>query len=209
MDPLANLMACITVYGSVGLFAFGLAERFVPIMPSYGMLLAIGISSAEGAWALPTAFAATTLGSALGCAACFYAVRGVGEERSLRFLERAGGYLGMPGDRVERRIAAYRRKRTTLAFSFQLLPTVRLFAPTFAGLLPGRSLGFLLASSAGIAVWNGLFIGAGFLASHSVRDANTTVLALVALGCLLAAQATMFLNARRLPGRRRTGGASW
>ncbi|MBB3951873.1 DedA family protein [Aureimonas jatrophae] len=209
MDPLANLMACLALYGTVGLFAVGLAERFVPVMPSYGMLLAIGVSSAEGAWGLPVAFAATTLGSVLGCAACFYAVRSLGEARSRRFLEHAGRFVGMPGERVERRIAAYVRNRTALAFSFQLLPTVRLFAPTLAGLLPGQSLRFLAASSAGIAVWNGLFLGAGYLAFHSVRDANTTLLALSALGCLLAAQATMFLNARRTFGRRKPSSPSW
>jgi membrane protein DedA with SNARE-associated domain len=115
----------------------------------------------------------------------------------------------MTSERVERRIEAYRLNRTTLAFSFQLLPTVRLLAPTFAGLLPGKSLGFLMASTAGITVWNGLFVGAGYLASHSVRDANTTLVALSALGCLLAAQATMFLSTRRSHVRRQPGGASW
>jgi membrane protein DedA with SNARE-associated domain len=209
MDPLGSFMSYVTVYGAFGLFAFGLLERFVPIMPSYGMLVAIGIASAEGAWGLPMAFFATTLGSVLGCAACFYVVRGVGEARSLRILNRTGRFVGMTSDRVERRIDAYRRNRTTLAFSFQLLPTVRLFAPTFAGLLPGQSLGFLMASTAGITVWNGLFIGAGYLTSHSVRDANTTLVALSALGCLLAAQATMFLSARRSHGRRQPGVASW
>ncbi|WP_294642520.1 VTT domain-containing protein [uncultured Aureimonas sp.] len=209
MDPIANLMAWVTLYGAFGLFAVGLAERFVPILPSYGMLLAVGVASEEGAWTVPIALAATTLGSALGCAACFYAVRVVGEARSRRFLERAGRFIGMPGERVERRIADYRRNRTALAFSFQLLPTVRLLAPTFAGLLPGRPLGFLAASAAGIAVWNALFIGAGYLASHSVKDANTTLLALSALGCLLAAQAVLFLHARKTLGRRRPYGASW
>jgi membrane protein DedA with SNARE-associated domain len=209
MDPLANLMACITLYGAVGLFAVGLAERFVPILPSYGMLLAVGVASAEGSWTVPIAFATTTLGSVLGCAVCFYAVRAAGKARSRQFLERAGRFVGIPSERVERRIADYGRNRTALAFSFQLLPTVRLLAPTFAGLLPGRPLGFLAASAAGIAVWNALFIGAGYLASHSVRDANTTVLALSALGCLLTAQAVMFLHARKTFGRRRPYGASW
>jgi membrane protein DedA with SNARE-associated domain len=209
MDPLGSFMSCVTVYGALGLFAFGLSERFVPIMPSYGMLVAIGVASTEGAWGLPVALLATTSGSVLGCVACFYAVRGVGEARSLRILQRTGRFVGMPSDRVERRIDAYRRNRTALAFSFQLLPTVRLFAPTFAGLLPGKSLSFLVASTAGITVWNGLFIGAGYLASHSVGDANTTLVALSALGCLLAAQATMYLSARRGHARRRLGGASW
>lgn len=200
-------MSCVTVYGALGLFAFGLSERFVPVMPSYGMLLAVGIASAEGVWMLPTAFAATTLGSVLGCAACFYLVRGLGEARSGRILIRAGRLVGMSADKIDRRVAAFGRNRTVLAFSFQLVPTVRLLAPTIAGLLAGQSRSFLMASTAGIAVWNGLFIGVGYAASLSFGDANTTVVAVAALGCLLAAQVTLFWGTRKMRVRFKLEGA--
>jgi membrane protein DedA with SNARE-associated domain len=209
MDPLGSFMSCVSVYGAFGLFAFGLSERFVPVMPSYGMLLAVGVSAAEGVWMLPTAFAATTLGSVFGCAASFYVVRGLGEARSARILTRAGRLIGMSADRVDQRVAAFGRNRTVLAFSFQLLPTVRLLAPTFAGLLRGRSSSFLVASAAGIAVWNGLFIGVGYAASRSIGNANTTVVAVATLGCLLAAQATLFWGARRMRVRLKPEGARW
>ena len=204
-DPVGAVMAWISTYGLLGLFAVALAERFVPVMPSYGLLLAVGIVAADGTWSLPNAFFTTTAGSMFGCAVCFYVVGALGEARSRRLLNRAGRLFGMSADRIERWIVSFRRNQTVLAFSFQLLPTVRLFAPAFAALLRGSSRAFLTASTAGIAVWNGLFIGIGYYASHSIEAANTTALALGALGCLLVAEAALFWIARRVQTRCKPG----
>lgn len=200
-DPVGAAMAWIGAYGLIGLFAVALAERFVPVMPSYGLLLAVGIGTADGAWSLPAAFLATTAGSMFGCIVWFYAVRGLGEARSTRLLNRAGGLFRMSVERIERGIVSFRRNQTTLAFALQLVPTVRLFAPAFAALMRGNSRRVLAASAAGVAIWNGLFIGIGFYASHSIETANTTVLSLVVLGCLLVVEATLFWIARRVRAR--------
>jgi membrane protein DedA with SNARE-associated domain len=207
-DPVGAVMVWIAAYGLLGLFVVALAERFVPVMPSYGLLLAVGITAADGAWSLPTAFFATTTGGMLGCAVCFYAVRALGDARSRRLLNRAGRVFGMSADRIAQWIVSFHRNQTALAFSLQLLPTVRLFAPAFAALLRGRSRSFLAASLAGIAVWNGLFIGAGYAASRSIETTNTTVLALAALGCLLVAELILFWIARRIRARRNSDSSS-
>ncbi|CCV13960.1 hypothetical protein [Mesorhizobium sp. STM 4661] len=47
-DPIGAVMAWISVYGLIGLFAVALSERFVPVLPSYGLLLAVGIAAADG-----------------------------------------------------------------------------------------------------------------------------------------------------------------
>lgn len=201
-DPVGAVMTWISAYGFPALFVVALAERFVPVMPSYGLLLAVGIGAADGVWALPAAFLAITAGSMSGCAVWFYAVRGLGEARSTRLLNGAGRLFGMSADRIERGIASFRRNQTALTFALQLVPTVRLFAPAFAALLYGNARSVLGASAAGISVWNGLFIGIGFHASHSIETANTTVLALAALSCLLVVEAALFWIARRVRARR-------
>lgn len=201
-DPVGAIMAWIGAYGLVGLFAVALAERFVPVIPSYGLLLAVGIGAADEAWSLPAAFLSTVAGGMFGCAALFYALRGLGAARSTRLLNRAGRLFGMSVDRIEQGTASFRRNQTTLAFALQLVPTARLFAPAFAALLRGNSRSFLAASAAGVAVWNALFISIGYFASHSLETANTTVLALTALGCLLGAEAALFWIARRVRARR-------
>jgi membrane protein DedA with SNARE-associated domain len=52
IDPIGVVMRWITVYGLVGLFAAALAERFLPVIPSYGLLLSVGISVSDGVWSL-------------------------------------------------------------------------------------------------------------------------------------------------------------
>ncbi|WP_105431606.1 DedA family protein [Neorhizobium sp. T6_25] len=202
-DPVAAIMAWIGAYGLLGLFAIALAERFVPVIPSYGLLLAIGIGAADDAWSLPAAFLSTVAGGMFGCAALFYTLRRLGTTRSVRLLNRAGRIFGMSVDRIERGTSSFRRNQATLAFALQLVPTVRLFAPAFAAILRGRSRSVLVASAAGIAVWNGLFIGIGFYASHTIETGNMTVLALAALGCLLVAEVALFWLARWVRARSR------
>ncbi|WP_428029958.1 DedA family protein [Ancylobacter sp.] len=201
-DPVGTTMAWISAFGIAGLFAVAVTERFVPVMPSYGLLLAIGIAAGDGVWSLWGAFLATSAGSLLGCALCFYAFRALGEARSRRLVVGAGRLFGMAPERTVRWIGAFRRNQTILAFSLQLLPTVRLLAPAFAALLRGNAQGFLAASAGGILVWNGLFIGAGFVASHAIDTANATVLALAVLGGLLAAEGVLIWITRRLRARR-------
>lgn len=208
LDPVGAVMTWISAYGLIALVAVAFAERFVPVMPSYGLLLAVGIGAAEGVWSLPAALLATITGSTGGCAGWFYAVKGLGVSRSTRVLDRAGRLFGASADRIERGIASFRRNQTALAFALQLVPTVRLFAPAFAALLRGNSRTVLAASAAGIAVWNGLFIGIGFYASHSIETENTTALALAALGGLLAVEAALFWIARRVRARRNEGAVS-
>lgn len=198
LDPVGAAMIWISAYGLSGLFLIAFSERFLPIMPSYGMLVAIGIGAAEGGGALLSVFAATTAGSLAACAVWFYAVRALGERRSTRIIRLCGALFGLSADRLDRWTASFHRNQTALAFALQLVPTVRLFAPALAALLRGNAHGVLAASAGGIAVWNGLFIGIGFMASQSIQTANTTVIALKALACLLIAQAAIVWIVRRI-----------
>jgi len=197
-DPVADVMTWISAYGLMGLFAIALLERFVPVVPSYGLLLAVGIAAVDGTWSVLTAFLATVTGSVLGCAACFHAVARLGETRSAHFVQGAGRFFGMTPDSIEHWIASFRRSDMVLAFALQLVPTVRLFAPAFAALLRGSTRRFLIASTAGIAVWNGLFIAIGYYASRSIEVENTTVLTLASLAGLLVAEAALFWIAKRV-----------
>ena len=203
-DPLGAAMSLVSGhslvsdYGLAGVLVLAFAERVVPIIPSYGLLLALGIMAAEGAFGLPAAVAASTLGSATGCAAVFCGVRMLGEGRSTRFVMRCGRWCGLSAERIDRGIEAVRRRQTILAFALQLVPTVRLFAPAFAALVGARPRGVLAASALGIAVWNALFIAIGFGAARWGEPANLTTLTLLALGVLLAVEGGLFWALRRI-----------
>lgn len=201
-DPISIITAWLSAYGLIALFAITFIERFVPVIPSYGLLLAVGIAAAEGAWPLIVAFLVTVIGNTLGATVCFYVFRGLGESNSARLLNRLGRLFGMSGDRIAQWTTSFRRHQTLLAFALQLVPTVRLFAPAFAALLRSHSGRFLGASAVGIAIWNGLFISIGYLASYWSAAENTTVLTLVALGLLLCLEIVLFWLMRRVSSRR-------
>ena len=86
MDPLGALVEWIAVYGIVGLVAVGLAERFVPVLPSYGVLVAIGIAAAHDAWSVAAAVAGTVAGSLAGCLLLYGLALALGEARTRRLL---------------------------------------------------------------------------------------------------------------------------
>ena len=201
-DPVSTITAWLSAYGLIALFAITFAERFVPVIPSYGLLLAVGIAAAEGTWSLSIAFLVTVTGNTLGATLCFYIFRGLSELRSRRLLNKLGRLFGMSADRITQWVASFWRHQTVLAFALQLVPTVRLFAPAFAALLRCHSGSFLLASAAGVVIWNGLFISIGYFASHWSAAENTTVLTLVALGFLLCLEIALFWLMRRVSSRR-------
>jgi hypothetical protein len=68
-DPLAALIAWAAACGVAGLLGVTLLERLVPILPSYGLLVAIGIAAAGAgrfrprSWRRPWAVSADALPS--------------------------------------------------------------------------------------------------------------------------------------------------
>ncbi|VVT09527.1 Membrane protein DedA, SNARE-associated domain [Rhizobium sp. EC-SD404] len=184
LDIATSLLAWASAYGLFGVFMIGMAERFVPILPSTGFLLAIGVGASSGAWSLPSAILASTVGSLIGCAAWYFAARGMGDVRSTRILARAGRLFGLSSERVMTGTDVLQRKSTALAFSSQLLPTVRLFSPAFAAIIGTNWRPFLTASAAGILVWNAVFILAGYKASYWMNPADTMLVSIAIYGAL-------------------------
>jgi membrane protein DedA with SNARE-associated domain len=155
-DIATSLLAWASAYGLLGVFVIGMAERFVPLLPSTGFLLAIGVGASSGAWSLPSAILASTVGS----------------------------LIGLSSERVMTGTDALQRKNAALAFSSQLLPTVRLFSPAFAAIIGTTWRPFLMASAAGIFVWNAVFILAGYKASYWMNPADTMMASIVLYGAM-------------------------
>ena len=187
-DPLATLLSSTVACGAAGLLALTMLERLVPVLPSYGLLVAIGIAAAEGAWSLPTALSASTAGGFVGCLAFYALASAMGEARSAGVVRWTGRLAGLSPSRLEGVTRYFQSHQTALAFGSQLVPTVRLVAPAIAGLLRAKAATFATASACGIALWNSVFIGIGYGAAVISDAANASVLALWILVILLATE---------------------
>jgi membrane protein DedA with SNARE-associated domain len=201
MDPLGSLIDWIAIYGMVGLFAIGIAERFIPVVPSYGVLVAIGVAAASDTWSVPIAIAMTTVGSFMGGLALYLLARALGQTRSTWLLHSIGRLLGLPRLRIEKTLSSFRMRAPTLIFISQIIPTVRLIAPLVAGLIGTDIRRFSSMTLLGIFIWNSLFIVVGYGAVLAAPEINTSALALKVLLILIATEAIVAMVCRLIACR--------
>lgn len=185
MDPLSSLIEWISLYGLIGLLALGIFERFVPIVPSYGVLVAIGIAADERVWSLYTAVFGSVAGSLFGSLALYWLTLHLSEERVHRMLLWVGRMTGISAPRIERSIVLFREHQRGLSFGMQLVPSIRLISPIIAGMFRADGRAFAIATLLGILSWNGLFIAVGYIASNVSVETNASTLALQVVVVLL------------------------
>jgi membrane protein DedA with SNARE-associated domain len=185
MDPLSTLIEWISLYGAFGLLALGIFERFVPVLPSYGVLVAIGIAANQSVWSVSTAVLASVSGSLLGSLALYWLTLHLSEERVHRMLLWVGRMTGISAPRIETAIVLFRRHQRRLSFGMQLVPSIRLISPIIAGMFRADANAFAIATLLGILAWNSLFIGVGYVASTVTLETNASTLALQVVVLLL------------------------
>lgn len=144
--------------GVAGVFLLALFDRLVPILPSAGIFMTIGVAAAEGVWCLPIAAIASVLGSSTGVVGTYQIGGAVfRREGGVRFRKALGR-----SDRLDGMLQTARNGTARLPFTAQLVPAARILSPVLGG-ADGRNRGrFLLATCAGLTVWNFTFIGMGY-----------------------------------------------
>ncbi len=197
MDPLSSLIDWISLYGVVGLLALGVFERFVPVVPSYGVLVAIGIAANERVWSLYTAVFGSVAGSLFGSLALYWLTLHLSEERVHRMLLWVGRMTGISAPRIEKSILLFRQHQRGLSFGMQLVPSIRLISPIIAGMFRADAKAFAIATLLGILSWNGLFIAVGYVASNVSVETNASTLALQVVVLLLIIELALALLWRR------------
>lgn len=205
MDPLGTLIDWIAMYGVIGLFAIGVAERFMPLLPSYGVLVAIGIAAANGSWSVTVAVAGTAMGSLAGCLLLYGLAIALGEDRAYGLLKGIGRLAGMSASRLDKVSLSFHTHQRLLTFGSQLVPTVRLISPAIAGLFRFDARIFVMSTMAGILVWNSLFICVGHIAAAVAPSVSASVLAIKVLIVLIVIEATLGLAWRWVYRRTREG----
>lgn len=172
-DPIGALILVIVPLGVLGVFGVALFERVVPLLPSHGLFAAVGMAAADGLWCLPLAVAASVTGSGTGAIATYKLGRNIGPAMSARLRT-----VVRRRDLIGRRLRAIRRSNK-VPFVAQLLPAVRLLAPIISGAVRYDQRRFLIATVAGVFVWNGTFIVVGFTMARLGATSNATFASLV------------------------------
>lgn len=161
--PYANLLS----YSFAGVAAIGLVEKFVPVMPSYVMLVLFGMTLVGNQSDLAMITACSAAGSVAGGLAWYSFGRLIGAERCIRFVERYGRYILLRPDLYERLSNAYKRNHFWVTTIGQVVPTARIYLALPAGVIRLPLAPFLVATAIGTLAWNGPLITLGYLVRNS------------------------------------------
>ena len=195
----------IEAAGYLGLALLMALECVFPPIPSEAILPFVGFAVAEGDMSFPLALAAATAGSLAGNVALYLAARRGG--RAL--VARHGRRVGATPERLERLEAWMRRFGSATVLVARAVPLVRSAVSLPAGLARFRFVPFLVLTTLGSAVWNGVLIGLGWAlddAWHNVEDRMSGV-SVAVLALMVAAAAAWFIVARRRSRRAQAAGS--
>lgn len=148
-------------YPGVGILT--LLENLFPPIPSEVVIPLAAFVAVEGNLSVAGVIAAGSAGSLAG-ATLWYAVgRRVGERRVRAWVGRAGRWLTLTEDDVDRAQDWFRRHGGAAVFVGRLVPGVRTFVSLPAGFAGMPLVPFLLYSAAGTVIWTAALAYAGVL----------------------------------------------
>lgn len=185
----------IDAAGYLGLFLLMALECVFPPIPSEAILPFVGFVVAEGEMSFPLALGAATAGSLAGNLVLYVAARRGG--RAL--VARHGRRVGATPERVERLEAWMDRWGKATVLCARAVPLVRSAVSLPAGLARFRIVPFVLLTTLGSAVWNGVLIGLGWALDDAWQrvEERMSGASIAVLAILVAAGAVWFIVARR------------
>lgn len=172
----------LAAYGLVGAFLLALAERLIPVVPSYGLFIFLGSALVRAPVDLVPLIIVTTLASTLG-AVCWYGIGNIlGEERTHAMVKRFGRYVWLKEELYLSLADRYSRNAFVATFIGQTVPVVRVYLSLPAGILSLPLATFALAVVCGSAIWVGGFTCLGYVLTIFGWDpAVTTLVAVIVL----------------------------
>jgi membrane protein DedA with SNARE-associated domain len=191
MELLTALMSVLAASSLMGVLGVTLLERLVPILPSYLLLLSIGIAAAQFDGSVTVMALASLVGSLSGCGIYFCAASRIGAARNRRWGRHLARVSGVSRRRMRRLLVAFRRNAPLLSLISQLVPGVRLVAPGLAGAIGIPAVTYFPFAAIGIAIWNLFFIAAGYVAGRRNPHADAASIALVVIGIVLGIEAAI------------------
>lgn len=191
MESLTSMMSVLAASSLLGVLGGTLLERLVPILPSYLLLLGIGISGTRTDDSPIALAGASLLGSTAGCAIYYYAASSIGRAPGRRWGMRLARLSRVSQRRMRQLMVGFRRNAPVLSLVSQLVPGLRLVAPGLAGAGGIPALTYFPFALIGVAIWNLSFIAAGYGAAQGNPQADAASIALVVIGIFIGLEAAV------------------
>ncbi|MGP3534480.1 DedA family protein [Microbacterium sp. RD1] len=153
-------VSLMEVIGPIGAGVAIALENLFPPLPSEVVLPMAGLTASRGSFTLAEALIWTTVGSVIGA----YVLYGLGRWLGADRLRRVAGWIPlMKVDDIDKTVAWFRRHGAAAVFFGRMIPLFRSLISIPAGVSAMRWWTFGLLTAAGSAVWNTIFVMAGFL----------------------------------------------
>lgn len=172
-SDLWDLLPALAAWGLLGLALCSAVEKLVPIIPSGGMFIMLGMFGVPHLSDLPWAVAVTAAGSTAGSLFWYVLGRWVGPERGDFLVLRTGKRFDVGNEWYWRLKDRYRHHRHIVTFVGQVIPVVRAYLAFPAGVLAVPAKGFVVATFFGAALWNTPFLISGYMLRKDFFDQAT------------------------------------
>jgi alkaline phosphatase len=155
--------------GLAGVGCLAVAEKFIPMFPSYVLLMLLGLTVADGTTLVLTILA-TSIGSSVGAIGWYGIGRAFGSQRIEALVTRYGKYVSLRLSLYRRLTDAYRGHHFWVTVIGQTLPVARVYLALPAGVLRLEPRSFIAAVAIGTLMWNTPFLTLGYVLRGSGYD---------------------------------------
>ncbi|UGV28682.1 DedA family protein [Rhodopseudomonas boonkerdii] len=189
----SSTIAMFLHFGLAGIVCLAVAEKFIPLFPSYVLLMLLGLTLPDGA-TLAMTIVATSIGSVVGAIGWYVLGRALGSQRIERLVRTYGKYVLLRFSFYEQLTDAYRGNHFWVTLIGQTLPTVRIYLALPAGVLRLEPRVFVAATAIGTVIWNMPFLSLGYALRGSNQNPVSIGFWVVAL--LIATEIAIILGLR-------------
>jgi membrane protein DedA with SNARE-associated domain len=189
----SSTIAMFLHFGLAGVACLAVAEKFIPLFPSYVLLMLLGLTVSDGG-TLAMTIVATSIGSVVGAIGWYGLGRALGSQRIDRLVKTYGKYVLLRPSFYEQLTNAYRGNHFWVTLIGQTLPTVRIYLALPAGVLRLEPRAFVAATAIGTVIWNMPFLSLGYALRGSGQDPVSIGFWVVAV--LIAVEISIILGLR-------------